>query len=555
MNKFEKILRVSKEIKKWIFSHKKTSVFLALILAFIVYKIAGSFGPENGQVQYITATAERGAIVSSVTGTGQVSASNRVDVTAEVSGDIVSVPAKLGDTVSQGQTLASMDSRNASRVVDNAQLSLENAKIAYEKAQKKSLDQSESSSVSDLNKAYEDGYTAVSNAMIDIPDIVAGANSIFYDPEHSPYFGDLNVRGTAGETGIDYKYEAGRTFDQAKKDYDDVFKTYKSIKASDREKLVSLMENTHAMVKKLHTALTGAYNAIDYVKQRTPSENVPAQIATDKSALSSYITKLNNHINSLSNSLTDIEDAKDSSTEATLDLKTAELNLSKAEDDLRNAREDLASHQIRAPFSGVIGKVDVKTGDRISSNGAVATIITDEKIAEVSLNEVDISKVKIGQKATLTFDAIDDLTITGTVSEVDLLGTVSQGVVNYTVKIAFDVNDERVKTGMSLSAAIVNDTKQNVIRVPNSAVKSQGNASYVETLDSKGSVAQLPVQTGLSNDEYTEIISGLNEGDSFVSRTITQSSTASTQQAPSRFGGGGQRSIQGSGGNVRFQTR
>ncbi|RPI01368.1 MAG: efflux RND transporter periplasmic adaptor subunit, partial [Ignavibacteriae bacterium] len=249
------------------------------------------------------------------------------------------------------------------------------------------------------------------------------------------------------------------------------------------------------------------------------------------------------------------EDAKNSATSATLDLKSAQLNVSKAEDDLQNAQDDLASHNIRAPFSGVIGKVDIETGDRISSNGAVATIITDQKIAEVSLNEVDISKVKVGQKATLTFDAIDNLTITGTVTEVDLLGTVNQGVVNYTVKIAFDVNDDRVKTGMSLSAAIVSETKQNVVRVPNSAVKSQGNTSYVEAQNSNGTIVQIPVQTGLSNDEFTEITSGLNEGDSFISRTITPSSnTTSSQQTPSLFGGG-TRAVQGGGANFRSQTR
>ena len=534
------------KIKKWVISHKKTSAFLCLLLIFIGYKTISGLNGEDGQAQYLTAVAKKGAIVVSITGTGQVSASNRVDVSSEVSGDIISVPVKLGSVIKKGQTIAVVDSRNAVRTVENAALSLENAKIAYEKAEKKEKDQSNNSSTSDINKAYDSAYTDISNAMIDIPDIIAGTDSIFYDPTHSPYFGDLDVRSSAGETGINYKYEAGRIFDQGKKDYDAVFKSYKYIKVTDREHLLSLVEDTHAMVKILHTALTGAYNAVDYVKQRITSEDIPNQIATDKSALSSYITKLNNHINSLSNTLTDVENAKDSAIEATLDLKSAQIKLSEAEDTLRDAKETLANHNIRAPFDGVIGKVSIESGDRISSNGTVATIITDEKIAEVSLNEVDVSKVQIGQKATVTFDAIDDLTITGVVTEIDLLGTVSQGVVNYTVKIAFDVNDDRIKTGMSLSAAIVSDTKQNVIRVPNSAVKSQAGTS----------VKQVPVQIGLSSDEYTEIISGLNEGDSFISRTITSASnTTTTGQAPSLFGSGRNTGGTSGAGTVRLQTR
>lgn len=547
--KFEKI-------KKFIFSYKKISLVALLVLIFIGYKVLSS--SSNGeQVQYIMATAERGSVVASITGTGQVSASNRVDVTSEVSGDIVSVPVKLGDTVREGQTIASIDSRDATRSVQNAEISLENAKISYEKSQKNASDQSVDSSISDINNAYEDGYTAVSNMMIDLPDIIEDLDNIYYVTTHSPYFSDSGVRSYGGDTALGYKYEFGVLFDQTKNEYDDLFKTYRSINTSDRAKLTQLIEDSHALMKKVHSVLTGTYNTIDYIKNRTPSEYLSSEISSDKSTISSDLNTTNSRITALSNALTDIEDAKDSSTEATLDLKTAQLNLSTAEDNLRKAKEDLANHSIRAPFSGVIGKVDVEYGDRVSSNGAVATIITDEKIAEVSLNEVDISKVKIGQKATLTFDAIDDLTITGTVTEVDLLGTVSQGVVNYTVKIAFDVNDERVKTGMSLSAAIVSETKQNIVRVPNSAVKSQAGTTYVEIQNKDGSISQIQVQTGLSDDDYTEIVSGLNEGDSFISRTVTSSSnTASTQQAPSLFGGGNTRGLQGgSGGNVRFQTR
>lgn len=544
--KFEKI-------KKWVLSHKKISIILILIIIFAGYKIWTNLNSNIGEVQYITATAEVGSIISSITGTGQVSASNRVDVASEVSGDIVFVPVKLGQIVRKGQTLVSLDQTDAVRAVDNAELSLENSKISYEKAQKQKADQSDSSSISDLNKAYEDGYTAVSNAMIDIPDIISGADNIFYDPSHSEYFDDLSINSSAGQTGIDYKYEAGRAFDQAKKDYEIVFKIYKLTKASSKEKLVPLIEDTYDMVKKLHASLTGAYNAIDYIKQRISNENIPNQIATDKSALSSSITKLNNHISSLSDVLADIEDAKDSTTEATLDLKSAQLNLSKAEDDLYSANEDLANHNIKAPFNGIIGKINVLNGDKVSTNEAVATLITDEKIAEVSLNEVDISSVKIGQKATLTFDAIDELNITGTVTEVDLLGTVNQGVVNYTIKISFDSNDDRVKTGMSLSANIVNNTKQNVLRIPNSAIKSRGNSSYVEILDDNEAVTQIPVQVGLSNDEFTEIISGIKEGDKFISKTITVSATApGTTRTPSIFGGGANRTTSGA---VRQFTR
>ena len=150
---------------------------------------------------------------------------------------------------------------------------------------------------------------------------------------------------------------------------------------------------------------------------------------------------------------------------------------------------------------------------------------------------------------TLAFDAVSDLSVTGEVAEFDTLGTVSQGVVTYNVKIIFDTQDDRVKPGMSVSAAIINDVKQNVLIVPNSAIKQQGGLSYVETVDQSlgasgvgqasgitlGTASrQTQVEVGTSNDTSSEVTSGLKEGAIVVTRTIT--ATAATQAQSSQSG-------------------
>jgi hypothetical protein len=175
-------------------------------------------------------------------------------------------------------------------------------------------------------------------------------------------------------------------------------------------------------------------------------------------------------------------------------------------------------------------------------------LVTQQKLAELSLNEVDVAKVKVGQKATLTFDAIEDLSLTGVVAEVESLGTVSQGVVSYKVKINFDTQDEQVKSGMSVSAAIIIDVHQDVLTVPNAAIKNQGTTYYIETLNnpsaevagvqgvtSASAPQQQTVEVGLADDTSTEIILGLQEGDHVISRTITTKAT-SAATAPSLFG-------------------
>jgi HlyD family secretion protein len=246
-----------------------------------------------------------------------------------------------------------------------------------------------------------------------------------------------------------------------------------------------------------------------------------------------------------------------------LDLQSSRLSVTQREHTLRDARETLANYFVRAPFNGTVATVAVRKGDSITSGTAVSTFITKDKIAEISLNEVDVAKVSVGQSVTLTFDAVDGLTITGKVIDVSTIGTVSQGVVTYAVKINFDTNDDRVRSGMSVSAAVVTEVKHDVVLVPNSAIKTQGNQSYVEVFapplladtGAQGTISGTPparvlVVTGASNDTATEILSGIDVGAQVVTRTITSSATAAAQ-APSIFSAAGVRTPGGGGSGMR----
>ncbi|MFH0804113.1 MAG: efflux RND transporter periplasmic adaptor subunit [Candidatus Zambryskibacteria bacterium] len=548
------------ELKKFALNNKKFSAVMLVIILFSVYSLSKSTSTST-QTRYIIATAEKTTVESFVTGSGQISTSDQVDIQPEVSGTVNYVAVKIGDSVKKGDIIVALDSTDAKQAVQNADLSLSNAKIAYDKALKKYDDQAINSPVSDLNQACEDGYKTIANTFIDLPDISLGMDSIFYDPAHSPYFSDILARSYAGDLAITYKYQAGIIFDKFKKDYDSAFNAYRNIPPGDHTDItVSALDQTYNLLKELSLSLNGTYNTIDYINQRI-SEDKPAQIATDKTSLSSYINKVNNDLSSVQSAITNIENAKDSATTAQLDLKSAELSVNQAQENYKNAQIDLANNTIRAPFDGTVAKISIENGDKVTTSSSIATIITKEKVAEIDLNEIDISKIKVGQKVTLTFDAIDGLTATGGVTEVDLLGTVSQGVVNYTVKVHLDTQDDRIKSGMTVSASIVNETLQNVVAIPNSAIKTQGNNSFVQVPDSslnltnsKGPVTlptapkSVKVTLGLSNDDVTEILSGLSAGDKYIAQTIQPSAgITSTTQAPSLFGGG-------SGGGTRSAT-
>lgn len=214
--------------------------------------------------------------------------------------------------------------------------------------------------------------------------------------------------------------------------------------------------------------------------------------------------------------------------------KGLEANLA----DYRNTQADASKRKVTAPIAGTINEVNIKNGDdlsRTSSSGTTKApiIIGDLETlkAVVEVNEVDISKISIGQKSMLKFDALDSMTVSGKVEKIDALGAVTQGVVTYNVTIGFDTLDERIKPQMSVSASIIIDVKQDVLIVPSSSVKSDGDSNYVEILNSGKTPEQRTVQIGVSNGTDTEILSGINTGDKVVTQTINPNVSTSSQNA------------------------
>lgn len=225
--------------------------------------------------------------------------------------------------------------------------------------------------------------------------------------------------------------------------------------------------------------------------------------------------------------------------------------LTEAQHKLADAQLALKDYTVRAPFDGLVANITAHVSDQASASTILATLVTPTKLAQISLNEVDATKIKVGQKATLTFDAIPDLTIAGSVYEVNPLGTVTQGVVNYTVKVAFQTQDERIKSGMSASVAIITEAKADVLTLPNAAIRLQGTNSTVQTLasmkedelsTSQGVLSDSAPQTqvveiGIANDENTEIKSGLSEGDQVVLRTVDPNTATAARTTTQTTGG------------------
>ncbi len=225
-----------------------------------------------------------------------------------------------------------------------------------------------------------------------------------------------------------------------------------------------------------------------------------------------------------------------------------------------------ASAIIYAPIPGTVTGLSLQIGSVIgpqsgspssltsntSSAQKVASIKTSAKPSvTVNLTEIDIPKVKIGDKATLTFDAFPGKTYTGTVVSVDGVGMVSSGVTTYPTVIQLDGQNSDILANMSASANIITQTKDNVILLPLNAVQVQNGESWVRIMRN-GRVEQLPVEIGLSSDSQIEIISGLSEGDTIITNIISSSSQQRGPQTQSPFSGFGGGGFRGGGGPLRL---
>ena len=202
-----------------------------------------------------------------------------------------------------------------------------------------------------------------------------------------------------------------------------------------------------------------------------------------------------------------------------------------------------SSPTIYAPISGVISGLSLQVGSVLTSQTSSTGTSTSQRIANiktgatpvavVNLSEVDVPKISIEDKVTLTMDAFSSQTFTGKVVSIDTTGSVSSGVTTYPAYIQFDTAIDGIYPNMGVDAKIITDVKDTVILVPNAAVKTTNGQKTVTVLKN-GVATPLEVTTGSANDSETEITSGISEGDVVVTAT-TNSGTTSKSSATSPF--------------------
>lgn len=554
----KKISVFTSKIFKWAKKKKFAAAIIIVLIATIAYSGIKAISGNKSETRYAVSAAKKDTLIVSVSGSGQVSASDQIDIKPKASGEIIYLNAKVGDSIWPGELLLKINDSDAQKTVRDTEIAFEKSKLDLQKM--KGLESEigmirgiKEKAEDNLNKSYEDGFNNVANVFLELPGIMSGVSNIIFSYDLNPLQWNIDCYSNAAETydgtgkAQIYRDNVYNSYQTARASYDHNFQDYKSTnRSSEKEEIEVLIEKTYETVKKIAELIKNSNNLIQFYQDKLTERNaVPQAISNNHlSSLSSYTGKTNSFLLNLLSTKNTIQTNKETFIETDFDIADQEIQTRKAEETFNDARDKLADYSIYSPFSGLVAKVNVKKNDSVSSGSAILTLITKQKLAEITLNEIDVAKIKLGQKTNINFDAIENLNVTGKVIEIDTVGETSQGVVTYGVKISFDSQDERIKSGMSVSVSIITDVRQSAILIPNSAIKQQNSASYVQIAKKSENISSADlsfqeVEIGISNDTMTEIISGIKEGDLIVTQTVSQASIQNSGQSSNfRFNSG-----------------
>ena len=210
------------------------------------------------------------------------------------------------------------------------------------------------------------------------------------------------------------------------------------------------------------------------------------------------------------------------------------------------------SSVIYAPITGTVTGLYLQVGSVLTAQSNTSGTATSQKIAsiqtdaspiiQVNLTQIDTPKVKVGNNVTVTFDAFPGKSFSGKIISIDTIGSVSSGVTVYPAFIKLDTEVPEIFSNMTANADIITQIKDNVLLVPISSIQTRNGRATIRVLKN-GRVQNIEVETGISSNSQTEIVSGLKEGDMIISGNTVLSTpleTSNQTRSPfSGFGGGG----------------
>jgi HlyD family secretion protein len=277
-----------------------------------------------------------------------------------------------------------------------------------------------------------------------------------------------------------------------------------------------------ADVQLAEAQLADATRQLDALRNPTPQKLAAAEakVAQARAQLSQLGGGTQNDITVARSTVEQRQAALDALTAApgAKDIAQAEANVAQAEANLAKAKLSRESAELTAPFAGVVATVDVKVGDTVGSNSQTVPISLVDLSAfhvDVNVSEADVARLKLGQAAEVELDALPGQKLSGTLAYVAPTATTEQNVTTYLARVDLGPTDQQLRVGLSAAVTIVTDRRENVLLVPSGAIRETDSGTQVQVRRGDQTV-DVPVELGLAGDSFTEVTSGLNEGDVVV---------------------------------------
>ena len=475
--------------KLWRGKRKWLAILLVIAIAGGTFLWRGRGQTAAAVTEYQEAAVERRSITNSLSSSGTLEPADSYTVNTLVSGEILTDTFENGDEVTEGQLLYTIDSSDASSSQTQAQNSYSQAQTDYEQAVAAKYP------TADMSGTVAEVY-------------VQNGESVSAGTELLRIVGDNKIYMTC---------------------------------------LFPYASSSGFYVGQTATVNIGAYTSYGQTAIHLGSSStVTAEISGKVSGL----TLLAGDTVSYGDRICTITgDTADNA------IENARISLSNAATSLENAQENLEDYSITAPISGTVVSKTAKAGDNIEGGSdSTLCVIYDLSYLEMTMDidELDISQVEVGQEVQITVDAVEGQTYTGVVTEVSVAGTTSGGITTYPVTVRIDETDGLLP-GMNVDAEIVISSTEDALAIPASAVNrgdtvliTADSPSAANALDEEApeGYVYVEVETGVSDDSYIEILSGLQEGDTVA---YLQTASSGSSDSSMMMGGGG---MPGGGGGM-----
>ena len=461
----------------------------------------------NVDVNYVQITPEKRDLSNSLSGTGTLNPANTYNVKSLVAGKVLTCTIEEGDIVEEDTVLYTIDSSDATTKAEQASITLQQAQRSYDKTVDRQYVRAEVAGVvSTLKVAKGDEVTSGQEVAV-----IRDSSKMVLQLEFPAADAATFSVGQSAEVTLDGTFET-------------LSGTITAVTGTDALSTGNLLTRTVTIAVRNAGGLTTAQAAtasvngvnciaakcFEYQAERTLTTlaagtvtaiNVPEGGAVNKDDIVLQISG---------------EELTETIQSAAETLRSAELNMD-------NLQEAMNNYTVTSPISGTIIEKNAKAGDALTTGSDLCTIY-DLSYLEMTLNvdELQVSNVSVGQSVQVTADAVPDKTYTGTVTRVSMKGSSNGGTTTYPVTVRIN-ETEGLRPGMNANAEIVVAEAKNTLAVPNAAIVRGG---YVLVTKDSPSAANadpdmaapdgyvyVAVKTGVSDDDYTQIVSGITGND------------------------------------------